>query len=68
MIYFTVSFAFLKIAAQYGDLYVAVGTDENLLMTERKETAFFSQERVFMLNSIRFVKNFYCFRIGNAGF
>jgi cytidyltransferase-like protein len=48
--------AFLKTAAQYGDLYVAIGTDANLLSLKRKQPHFSQDERVYMVNSIRFVK------------
>jgi len=48
--------AFFKNAAQYGDLYVSVGTDANLLHLKGKKPHFTQQERVFIVNSIRYVK------------
>ena len=33
--------AFFKTAAQYGKLYVAVGADANLLLSERKSAVLF---------------------------
>lgn len=48
--------AFFKIAAQYGDLYVAVGSDSNLSLLKGKKPHFSQEERIFMVNSIRFVK------------
>ncbi|MBN1408977.1 MAG: adenylyltransferase/cytidyltransferase family protein [Calditrichaceae bacterium] len=48
--------AFFKNAAQYGDLYVSVGTDANLLQLKGKKPHFTQQERVFIVNSIRYVK------------
>ncbi len=48
--------AFLKTAAQYGKLYVAVGADSNLLLLKGKAPYFSQEERVYMVNSIRFVE------------
>ncbi|HDQ45480.1 MAG TPA: cytidyltransferase [bacterium] len=48
--------AFLKTAAQHGDLYVSVGTDENLLLLKGKKPHFSQKERVYMVNAIRYVK------------
>jgi cytidyltransferase-like protein len=48
--------AFLKTAAQYGDLYVAIGTDKNLLSLKGDKPRFSQEERLYMLNAIRFVK------------
>jgi cytidyltransferase-like protein len=48
--------AFFKTAAQFGDLYVSVGTDKNLLLLKGKKPHFSQDERVFMVNSIRYVK------------
>jgi cytidyltransferase-like protein len=48
--------AFFKTAAQYGDLYVSVGTDANLMLLKGKQPRFSQEERVFMVQSIRFVK------------
>ena len=48
--------AFFKTAAQYGDLYVSIGTDANLLLLKGKKPHFSQEERVYMVNAIRFVK------------
>ena len=48
--------AFFKTAAQYGKLYVAVGTDSNLLLLKGKAPYYSQEERVYMVNSIRFVE------------
>jgi cytidyltransferase-like protein len=48
--------AFFKTAARYGNLYVAVGSDANLLLLKGKRPYFSQEERVYMVNSIRFVK------------
>jgi cytidyltransferase-like protein len=48
--------AFFKTASQYGKLYVAVGADENLLLLKGKAPYFSQEERVYMVNSIRFVE------------
>lgn len=47
---------FFKTAAQYGKLYVAVGADANLLLLKGKAPYFSQDERVYMVNSIRFVE------------
>jgi len=48
--------AFFKTAAQYGKLYVAVGADANLLLLKGKGPYYSQKERVYMVNSIRFVE------------
>ena len=48
--------AFFKTAAQYGKLYVAVGADANLLLLKGKAPYYSQEERVYMVNSIRFVE------------
>jgi cytidyltransferase-like protein len=48
--------AFFKTAAQYGKLYVAVGADANLLLLKGKAPYFSQEERVYMVQSIRFVE------------
>ncbi|HLN56591.1 MAG TPA: adenylyltransferase/cytidyltransferase family protein [Bacteroidales bacterium] len=47
--------AFFKTAAAYGDLYVSVGRDENLLMLKGKKPVFSEQERLYIVKSIRYV-------------
>ena len=49
--------AFFKTAAQYGDLYVAVGKDSNLFQLKGKKPHFSQEERAFMVNAIRYVKD-----------
>jgi len=48
--------AFFKTAARYGELYVSVGSDANIRLLKGKAPYYSQQERVFMVNSIRFVK------------
>jgi len=48
---------FFKTAAQYGNLYVAVGSDSNVLLLKGKKPYFSQEERVFMVHSIRFVED-----------
>jgi cytidyltransferase-like protein len=47
--------AFFKTAATFGDLYVSVGRDENLLMLKGKKPVFSEDERLYIVKSIRFV-------------
>jgi len=47
---------FFKTAAQYGKLYVAVGSDSNLLLLKGKAPYFSQEERVYLINAIRFVE------------
>jgi len=48
--------AFFKTAAQFGKLYVSVGADSNLLLLKGKAPYFSQEERVYMVNAIRFVE------------
>jgi len=48
---------FLEIASAYGDLYVAVGSDENVKMLKGKLPMFNERERVYMVKSLKFVKD-----------
>lgn len=48
--------AFFKSASKYGKLYVAVGSDANLVLLKGKAPYFSQDERVYMVNSIRFVE------------
>jgi len=57
--------AFFKTAAHYGKLYVAVGTDSNLLVLKGKAPYYSQEERVFMVNAIRFVE--YAFLAAGSG-
>lgn len=47
--------AFFKTAATYGDLYVSVGRDVNLLMLKGKKPVFSEDERLYLVKSIRYV-------------
>jgi cytidyltransferase-like protein len=47
--------AFFKTAATYGDLYVSVGRDENILLLKGKKPVFSQEERLFTVKSIRYV-------------
>lgn len=47
--------AFFKTAASYGDLYVSIGRDENLLLLKGKKPVFSEQERLYIVKSIRYV-------------
>ena len=57
--------AFLSTAAQFGRLYVSVGSDENLLLLKGKAPLFSQEERVYMIRSIRFVEG--AFVAGGSG-
>lgn len=54
---------FFRQAAQYGDLYVGIGSDETILHYKNHKTVYSEQERLFMVKSIRYVKEAYI----NAG-
>jgi cytidyltransferase-like protein len=47
--------AFFKTAATYGDLYVSVGRDNNLLLLKGKMPFFSEEERLYIVKSIRYV-------------
>lgn len=47
--------AFFKTAAAFGDLYVSVGRDENLLFLKGKKPVFSEEERLFIVKSIKYV-------------
>jgi cytidyltransferase-like protein len=48
--------AFFKTASSYGKLYVSVGRDENLLELKGKKPYFSESERLFMVQSIKYVE------------
>lgn len=54
---------FFRQAAQYGDLYVGIGSDATILHYKGHRTMFDERERLFMVKSIRYVKDAYI----NAG-
>ena len=47
---------FFRQAAQYGDLYVGIGSDATILEYKHHKTVYSEQERLFMVKSIRYVK------------
>ncbi len=49
--------AFFKTASSYGKLYVSLGRDENLLLLKGKKPVFSEEERLYIVNSIKFVHN-----------
>lgn len=48
---------FFRQAAAYGDLYVGIGSDETILHYKNHKTVYSEQERLFMVKSIRYVKD-----------
>ena len=54
---------FFRQAAQYGDLYVGIGSDRTILYYKNHKTVYSEQERLFMVRSIKYVKEAYI----NAG-
>ena len=49
--------AFLKTAASYGEVYVGIGSDASIKVFKNRETVCPQQERLFMVKSIRYVKD-----------
>ncbi len=49
--------AFFEEAAQYGDLYVGIGSDKTILDLKNRRTINPEAERLYMVKSIRFVKD-----------
>ena len=49
--------AFFKEAATYGDLYVGIGSDSTIAELKGRQTINSEQERLYMINSIRYVKD-----------
>lgn len=47
--------AFFKSAAQYGKLYVSLGTDDNLFRLKGKKPYFSQEERVYMVAAVKYV-------------
>ena len=54
---------FFRQAAEYGDLYVGIGSDATILGYKHHKTVYSEQERLVMVKSIRYVKDAYI----NAG-
>ena len=50
---------FFSQAAEYGDLYVGIGSDKTILGYKHHKTVYSEQERLFMVKSIRYVKDAY---------
>lgn len=50
---------FFRQAAQYGDLYVGIGSDATILQYKNRKTLYPEQERLFMVQSIKYVKEAY---------
>ena len=48
---------FLRQAAQYGELHVALGSDKTIFDLKGRETVNSEQERLFMMKSVSFVKD-----------
>lgn len=48
---------FFREAAEYGDLYVGIGSDATILEYKHHKTVYSEQERLFMVKSIRYVKD-----------
>lgn len=48
---------FFRQAAEYGDLYVGIGSDETILHYKGHRTLWNEQDRLFMVKSIRYVKD-----------
>lgn len=48
---------FFRQASQYGDLYVGIGSDATILDYKNHKTFYPEQERLFMVKSIRYVKD-----------
>lgn len=50
---------FFRQAAEYGDLYVGIGSDKTIMGYKHHKTVYSEQERLFMVKSIRYVKDAY---------
>ena len=48
---------FFKQASAYGDLYVGIGSDKTIEAYKHHKTMFPEEERLFMVKSIRYVKD-----------
>lgn len=46
---------FFEEAAQYGDLYVSIGSDKTVAELKNRPTLYNEQERLYMVSSIKFV-------------
>ena len=50
---------FFRQAAEYGDLYVGIGSDKTILNYKKHKTVYSEQERLFMVKSIKYVRDAY---------
>lgn len=50
---------FFRQAAKYGDLYVGIGSDATIMDYKHHRTVYSEDERLFMVKSIRYVKDAY---------
>ena len=50
---------FFRQAAEYGDLYVGIGSDATIQELKHHKTMFPEQERLFMVKAVRYVKDAY---------
>ena len=48
--------AFFKEAAQYGDLYVGIGSDDTIRELKERKTINTQEERLYMVRAVRYVK------------
>lgn len=48
--------AFFRAAAEYGDLYVGIGSDATVYELKHRHTICSEQERLYMVNAVRYVK------------
>ena len=48
---------FFRQASAYGDLYVGIGSDDTILKYKNHQTVYKEQERLFMVKSIKYVKD-----------
>jgi cytidyltransferase-like protein len=48
---------FFETAAKYGDLYVCIGSDENVRLLKGRAPRFSQDERLYMVQSVKFVKH-----------
>lgn len=51
--------AFFKQASAYGDLYVGIGSDKTIAELKHRKTIYSEKERLYMVKSIRYVKDAY---------
>lgn len=47
---------FFRTSSQYGDLYVSIATDENSIINKNKKPIYTQEERKFMVESCKYVK------------